>query len=126
MDEVTSFIHTDPEMYSVAAHHAFEDCNDIVSARQYISIGKKYHGECKNLYIEEFWIEVQHLDLTGETSLQTTLDKYNQMIEKFKDDIHFHFHLLDKALEENIKVTQLQCTVIRYNRQIFKLKLPVF
>jgi len=114
--------HSDPEIYITGAHHAFKNCNDIESARRYISNGIKFHDNFKKLYIEDFWIEVQNLDQTGETSLQTALNKYNHIIQTFKDDINFHIDLVDKALEEPIKITQLQCTVIRYNRQILKFK----
>lgn len=114
--------HSDPDMYITGAHHAFNDCNDIESARRYISIGIKFHEDFKKLYVEEFWIEVKNLNQTGDTSLQTALKKYNYIIQHFKDDINLHFDLVDIVLDEHIKMTQLQCTVIRY-KQIIKLNL---
>lgn len=106
--------HTDPEIYITGAHHAFNDCNDIESARQYISTGIQFHEDFKKLYLEDFWIEVKYLNQTGGTSLQAVLDKYNHIIQHFNNDVDFHFDLVDTALDEHIKITQLQCIIIRY------------
>lgn len=106
--------HSDPEIYITGAHHAFNDCNDIESARRYISSGITFHEDFKKIYVEDFWIEVKNLNQIGNTSLQAVLKKYNYIIQHFKDDIDLHFDLVDIALDEHIDVTQLQCNVIRY------------
>jgi len=106
--------HNDPDIYITGASHAFDDCNDIVSARRYISYGIKYHEDLKKLYVEEFWIEVKHLNQTGDTSFQAALAKYNFIIQHFKDDIELHFDLVDTALDKHIKITHLQSIIIRY------------
>jgi len=106
--------HSDPEIYLAGAHHAFNDCNDIVSARRYISFGLQFYEDLQKLYVEDFWIEVKHLNKIGVTSLQAALTKYNFIIQHFEDDIDLHFDLVDTALDEHIKITQLQSIMIRY------------
>jgi len=114
LDGIMDSSHSDPEIYITGAHHAFNDCNDIESARRYISIGMKFHGDFKKLHVEDFWIEIKHLNQTGGSSLQTALKKYSRIIQHFKDDINLHFDLVDIALDDHIKMTQLQSIVIRY------------
>ncbi|XP_015367522.1 PREDICTED: U3 small nucleolar RNA-associated protein 6 homolog [Diuraphis noxia] len=113
LDGIMDSSHSDPEIYITGAQHAFNDCNDVESARRYISNGMKFHEDFKKLYIEDFWIEVKHLNQTGGSSLQTALNKYNCIIQHFKDDINLHFDLVDITLDNHIKMTQLQCIVIR-------------
>jgi len=107
----------------MGANHALNECNDIESARRYISFGLRFHEEYKKLYIEDFWIEVQYLNRTGEISFQKTLKKYRYIIQNFKDDVHIHIDLVDKALNPQIKMSQLQSVLVRYIRQILKLKI---
>ncbi|XP_003247432.1 uncharacterized protein LOC100569611 [Acyrthosiphon pisum] len=113
LDDIMDSFHSDPEIYITGAHHAFDDFNDIESARRYFSFGIKFHEDFKKLYIEDFWIEVKNLNQTGDTSLQAALTKYNYIIQHFKDDIGLHFDLADTVLDEHIKMTQLQSIVIR-------------
>lgn len=113
--------HSDPEVYITGAHHALNECNDIESARRYIAIGIKFHDDFKKLYVEEFWIEIQNLNKTGDISIQTALKKYNSIIQQFKNDIHIHIDLVDIIFNEKIKMSQLHNIIIRYTRQVLKL-----
>ncbi|XP_060869408.1 U3 small nucleolar RNA-associated protein 6 homolog [Metopolophium dirhodum] len=113
LDDIMDSFHSDSEIYITGAHHAFTDCNDIESARRYISFGIKFHEDLKKLYVEDFWIEVKNLNQTGDTSLLATLTKYNNIIQHFEGDFDLHFDLVDTALDEHIKMTQLQSIVIR-------------
>jgi len=105
--------HSDVEIYITGAHHAFDDCNDVESARRYISFGIKFHEDLKKLYVEDFWIEVKNLNQTGDTSLLAALTKYNNIIQHFEGDFELHCDLVDTVLDEHIKMTQLQSIVIR-------------
>ncbi|XP_015372258.1 PREDICTED: uncharacterized protein LOC107167629 [Diuraphis noxia] len=104
--------HSDPEVYLTAATYEFDDRNNIESARRYFAEGLKYHENCKNLYVEEFWVEVQHLEKTAGTSLPIAIDKYKNLIKRFEGDIEFHFILLDRAIKLST-VRELQCNVVR-------------
>jgi len=105
--------HSDPEVYITAATYEFDDRNDVDSARQYFSEGLKYHKNCKRLYVEEFWVEVQHLEKTAGASLSIAMGKYRNLIKHFEGDIKFHFILLDRAIKLSA-VRELQCNIVRY------------
>lgn len=105
--------HSDPEVYLTAATYEFDDRNNVESARRYFAEGLKYHENCKNLYVEEFWVEVQHLEKTAGASLPIAIDKYRNLINRFEGDIEFHFILLDRAIKLST-VRELQCNVVRY------------
>ncbi|XP_027852678.2 U3 small nucleolar RNA-associated protein 6 homolog [Aphis gossypii] len=113
LDDIMDTFHSDPEVYITGAHHALNECNDIESARRYIAIGIKFHDDFKKLYVEEFWIEIQNLNKTGDISIQTALKKYNSIIQQFKNDIHIHIDLVDTIFNEKIKMSQLHCIIIR-------------
>ncbi|CAH1731543.1 unnamed protein product [Aphis gossypii] len=113
LDDIMDSFHSDPEVYITGAHHALNECNDIESARRYISIGIKFHDDFKKLYVEEFWVEIQNLNKTGDISIQTALKKYNSIIQQFKNDIHIHIDLVDTIFNEKIKMSQLHCIIIR-------------
>ncbi|XP_003242958.1 U3 small nucleolar RNA-associated protein 6 homolog isoform X1 [Acyrthosiphon pisum] len=104
--------HSDPEVYIIAATYEFDDRNDVESARQYFTQGLKYHKNCKSLYIEDFWVEVQHLEKTAGASLPIAMEKYKSLIKRFEGDIEFHFILLDRAIKFNA-VRELQCNIVR-------------
>ncbi|KAL5237589.1 hypothetical protein ACI65C_004999 [Semiaphis heraclei] len=104
--------HKDPEVYITAATYEFDDQNNIESARQYFAEGLKYHKNCKRLYLEEFWVEVQHLEKTAGASLPIAMEKYRNLIKRFEDDIEFHFVLLEKAIKLSA-VRELQCNIVR-------------
>ncbi|XP_060844936.1 U3 small nucleolar RNA-associated protein 6 homolog [Rhopalosiphum padi] len=104
--------HSDPEVYITAATYEFDDRNDVDSARQYFSEGLKYHKNCKRLYVEEFWVEVQHLEKTAGASLSIAMGKYRNLIKHFEGDIKFHFILLDRAIKLSA-VRELQCNIVR-------------
>ncbi|XP_027843595.2 U3 small nucleolar RNA-associated protein 6 homolog [Aphis gossypii] len=104
--------HSDPEVYITAATYEFDDRNNVESARRYFSEGLKHHENCKNLYVEEFWVEVQHLEKTEGASLPIAIEKYRNLIKRFANDIEFHFILLDRAIKLST-VRELQCNVVR-------------
>ncbi|KAF0763452.1 U3 small nucleolar RNA-associated protein 6 [Aphis craccivora] len=104
--------HSDPEVYITAATYEFDDRNNVESARRYFAEGLKHHANCKNLYVEEFWVEVQHLEKTGGASLPIAIEKYRNLIKRFANDIEFHFILLDRAIKLSA-VRELQCNVVR-------------
>ncbi|XP_060856851.1 U3 small nucleolar RNA-associated protein 6 homolog isoform X2 [Metopolophium dirhodum] len=104
--------HSDPEVYITAATYEFDDRNDVESARQYFTEGLKYHKNCKSLYVEEFWVEVQHLEKTAGASLPIAIGKYRNLIKRFEGDIEFHFILLDRAIKLSA-VRELQCNIVR-------------
>ncbi|KAL4103959.1 hypothetical protein QTP88_019276 [Uroleucon formosanum] len=112
LDTLMLRYHSDPEVYLTAATYAFDDRNDIESARRYFAEGLKYHENCKNLYVEEFWVEVQHLEKTAGASLPIAIEKYRILIKRFEGDIEFHFILLDRAIKLSA-VRELQCNVVR-------------
>ncbi|XP_060857382.1 uncharacterized protein LOC132934957 [Metopolophium dirhodum] len=112
LNTLMSRYHNDPEVYLTAATYAFDDRNDIESARRYFAKGLKYHKNCKNLYVEEFWVEVQHLEKTAGASLPIAIAKYRRLIKRFEGDIEFHFILLDRAIKLSA-VRELQCNVVR-------------
>ncbi|XP_001942643.1 uncharacterized protein LOC100167656 [Acyrthosiphon pisum] len=112
LDTLMLRYHSDPEVYLTAATYAFDDRNDIESARRYFAEGLKYHENCKNLYVEEFWVEVQHLEKTEGASLPIAIEKYRSLIKRFEGDIEFHFILLDRAIKLSA-VRELQCNVVR-------------
>ena len=105
--------HSDPEVYITAATYEFDDWNDVESARQYFTEGLKYHKNCKSLYVEDFWVEVQHLEKTAGASLPIAMEKYKSLIKRFEGDIEFHFILLDRAIKLST-VRELQCNIVRY------------
>lgn len=113
MDTLISGYHSDPELYIIAANHEFDDRNDIESARRHFEEGLKYHKNCKMLYIEDFWVEVQHLEKTADDSHAIAIRKYSNLIKCFEGDLQFHFILLDKAIKFNA-VGELQCNIVRY------------
>lgn len=100
-------------MYIIAAVYEFDDRNDIGMARKYFAEGLKYHQNCKNLYVEEFWVEVQNLEKTPGTSCRIAVNKYRNFIKHFEGDMEFHFSLVDKAIKFRT-VGELQCYVVRY------------
>ncbi|KAL5237260.1 hypothetical protein ACI65C_004670 [Semiaphis heraclei] len=112
LDTLMSRYHSDPEVYITAAKYEFDDRNDVEAARKYFSEGLKYHTNCKNLYAEEFWVEVQHLEKTAGASLPIAIGKYKNLIKRFEGDIEFHFILLDRAIKLSV-VRELQCNVVR-------------
>ncbi|XP_003244176.2 uncharacterized protein LOC100568528 isoform X1 [Acyrthosiphon pisum] len=112
LDTLMSRYHSDPEVYITAATYEFDDRNDVESARKFFAEGLKYHKNCKNLYIEEFWVEVQHLEKTSGASLPIAIEKYRNLIKFFEGDIEFHFILLDRAIKLSA-VRELQCNVVR-------------
>lgn len=105
--------HNDPEVYKLAALFEYSKMCDVEAARLYFSEGLKYHKHCKILYIEEFNLEVQHVEHTNGQSLPIALSKYKNMVEYFKGDLEFHITLIDKALQFNT-VWELQYHVVRY------------
>ncbi|XP_022174977.1 uncharacterized protein LOC111036958 isoform X2 [Myzus persicae] len=112
LDTLMSRYHSDPEVYLIAATYEFDDRNNVESARRYFAEGLKYHENCKNLYVEEFWVEVQHLEKTAGASLPIAVEKYRNLIKRFEGDIEFHFILLDRAIKLST-VRELQCNVVR-------------
>ncbi|VVC35172.1 Hypothetical protein CINCED_3A024145 [Cinara cedri] len=112
LDTLMARYHTDPEVYITAATYEFDDRNDVETARRYFAEGLKYHSNCKSLYVEEFWVEVQHLEKTAGASLPTAIGKYRHLIKRFEGDMEFHFILLDKAIQLSA-VRELQCNVVR-------------
>ncbi|XP_060857109.1 U3 small nucleolar RNA-associated protein 6 homolog isoform X1 [Metopolophium dirhodum] len=112
LDTLMTRYHSDPEVYITAATYEFDDRNDVESARKYFAEGLKYHKNCKNLYVEEFWVEVQHLEKTAGASLPIAIGKYRNLIKIFEGDIEFHFILLDRAIKLSA-VRELQCNVVR-------------
>ncbi|KAL4104476.1 hypothetical protein QTP88_019774 [Uroleucon formosanum] len=99
--------YNDLEVFITAATYEFDDRNDVKSARQYFNEGLKYHKNCKSLYVEEFWVEVQHLEKTAGASLPIAMGKYRNL-KRFESDIKFHFILLDRAI-----IRELQCNIVR-------------
>uniref|UniRef100_A0A2H8TXJ3 U3 small nucleolar RNA-associated protein 6 n=1 Tax=Melanaphis sacchari TaxID=742174 RepID=A0A2H8TXJ3_9HEMI len=112
LDTLMSIYHSDPEVYIIAATYEFDDRNNVESARKYFAEGLKYHTNCKHLYVEEFWVEVQHLEKTAGASLPIAIEKYRNLIKRFEGDIEFHFILLDRAIQLSA-VRELQCNVVR-------------
>jgi U3 small nucleolar RNA-associated protein 6 len=113
LDTLMSRYHSDPEVYITAATYEFDDRNDVETARRYFAEGLKYHKNCKSLYVEEFWVEVQHLEKTAGASLPVAVGKYKNLIKRFEGDMEFHFILLDRAIQLSA-VRELQCNVVRY------------
>ncbi|XP_026817863.1 U3 small nucleolar RNA-associated protein 6 homolog [Rhopalosiphum maidis] len=112
LDTLMLRYHSDPEVYITAATYEFDDRNNVDSARRYFAEGLKHHENCKNLYVEEFWVEVQHLEKTEGASLPIAIEKYRNLIKRFEGDIEFHFILLDRAIKLSA-VRELQCNVVR-------------
>ncbi|XP_025203204.1 U3 small nucleolar RNA-associated protein 6 homolog [Melanaphis sacchari] len=104
--------HSDPEVYITAATYEFDERNDVELARQYFAKGLEHHKNCKSLYVEEFWVEVQHLEKTADASLSIAMGKYKNLIKQFEGDIEFHFILLDRAIKLSA-VGELQCNIVR-------------
>lgn len=109
-------------IYITVANH-FYDCNNIESANLYIAYAMQFYKKSKILFIQDFWMEVTHLERLGKTCFKTALIKYKHIVQHFENDINVHFDLVDKVFEEKIQCTQFQCIVIRFSRQILKLKI---
>ncbi|XP_025203220.1 LOW QUALITY PROTEIN: uncharacterized protein LOC112600250 [Melanaphis sacchari] len=112
LDTIILRYHNDPEVYIIAATYAFDNRNDVDSARRYFAEGLKHHKNCKSLHIEEFWIEVQHLEKTAGASLLIAMGKYKNLIKQFEGDIEFHIILLDRAIKFKT-IGELQCNIVR-------------
>lgn len=110
LDELMSRCHVSPEVYISGANYAFYECDDIAATRRFLSNAIKFHPNYQKLYTEEFWIEIQYSDKMGGTS---ALDKYHNYITLFKDDMKFHFSLVDTILKFTT-ITELHCLVIKY------------
>jgi len=108
-----SIKHDDPEVYKLAALFEYSKMDNIEAARLYFSEGLKYHKHCKILHIEEFDLEVQHIEHTDGQSLPIALRKYKNLVKCFEGDLEFHITLIDKALQFNT-VWELQYHVVRY------------
>lgn len=92
--------HSDPEVYITAAKFAFEENKNILVSRSYIKKGIKLHADYKNLYVEEFLMELEFINYTFGFKISTTLNKYNKLISgRFQKNIKFHFMLLDKIIQ---------------------------
>lgn len=101
--------HANPEVYIRSAHYAFTECDNITVTRRILSNAFKFHATFQKLYLEEFWIEVQCMDSVGGS---LALEKYNNYIQLFNDDMNFHSSLVDKILKFTT-VTELHCKVVR-------------
>lgn len=117
-DIVSSYL-DDPRVYSTAAKHAFEQCDNIELAREYITNGINSHSYSKDLYVEDFWMEVQCVHFTSGASVPLAMIKYKNFISNhFEGDIDFHFSLLDKALltviQNKYTVRDLVCSIVKY------------
>ncbi|VVC46147.1 Tetratricopeptide-like helical domain,HAT (Half-A-TPR) repeat [Cinara cedri] len=108
LDDLMSRCRVSPEVYICCAHYAFYVCDDITATRRFLSNAVKFHPKYQNLYTEEFCIEIQYMDKMGGTSAS---DKYQHYIKLFKDDMNFHFSLVDTILKFNA-VTTLHCLVV--------------
>lgn len=113
LDELMESFRIDPEVYIIGACYVFNDCHDIGSARRFLANGISFHRNYKGLFLEEFDIELKHLILMESTSLDVIMDKYNHLINHFKDDINLHLALVDKVFEHSV-VGKLHSVVIRY------------
>lgn len=103
----------DPDVYVTVARCVFNDFNDIESARKYLENGIKHHNKYKKLFEEDFCLEIEILISTKGASFPIILKKYQQIIDHFKDDINFHFILVDHALNV-LWVREFPCIVMRY------------
>lgn len=110
--------HSDPEVYITAAKFAFEEDKNILVSRSHISQGIKLHKNYKNLYVEEFWMELQFLHYTFGQQIPT-LQKYKTLLSSsFKYDLDFHFMLLDKIIQTILQfrsdLNDMLGTIVRY------------
>lgn len=104
----------EPQMFIAAGTFAYQK-HDIANARQYFVEGIKIHTDNKSLYLAQLWIEVMHLDdVKGDTSNEDiAIQKYRNILEKFKHDMEFHFQLLETSIEMK-SIMRLQFEIILY------------
>lgn len=101
------------EVYSVAAMFVFEELCDIEKARQYFLEGMKYHKDIKGLYIEQFWMEILHVERTACYSYKNIIENYKKLIHYFQGDVQFHIDLLNLAIKMP-RATELVYHIVRY------------
>lgn len=93
-----------------AGTNAYENKN-IEIARKYYAEGKKHHRNYKPLYLEEFWMEVQHLEDTKGETFQIAIQNYLESVRHFRYDMEFNFILLDKALQSKSNKKLQYCII---------------
>lgn len=91
----------------------FEELCDIEKARKYFAEGLKHHKNIKLLYIEQFWMEISHVERTACYSYKNIIENYKKLINHFQGDMILHFQLLNMATMRP-RVTELLCLIVRY------------
>lgn len=112
INKIMEHIQDDPEIYITVANFEFEECSNINMARRYFAEGIKHH-KTQNLYVADFWVELQYLVICSGRSLKTITDKYHYLVKRFNGDIVFHFILLDLSLRM-YSIGELQSNIVRY------------
>lgn len=107
------YFQMDPNVYVIVARHMFNYFNDVECARKYLKNGIRHHNKYKQLFEEEMSLEIKILISTKGSSLPIVLQKYQEIIDYFKDDINFHFILVNHALNI-LWVREFPCVVLRY------------
>lgn len=103
--------HSDPELYMTAARFEFEELKNIEKARLYYKQGLKDHSQCKEICLDEFWMEVQNC-LEAGVKHSTCIEKYRFAIKHFDGDISFHIKMLDVSLRLR-SVEEIQSLIVK-------------
>ncbi|XP_050438690.1 uncharacterized protein LOC126844489 isoform X2 [Adelges cooleyi] len=88
----------DPELYLIAAELEFNKLNNIEQARLYYEKGIHEHSQSKELRLNEYRMEIQHLHRIKHNNFFKWHEKYLAAIYDFKNDINLHIELLDASL----------------------------
>ncbi|XP_025423608.1 uncharacterized protein LOC112692978 [Sipha flava] len=121
LNELMESFRVDPEVYISGASYIFNDCNDIISARRYLTNGINFHKSYQRLFLKEIEIELKYFNSTEGASFEVVLNKYNNLITRFKNDLNLHLTLVENVFSYSV-VGKLHSIVIRDMLNKYKLK----
>jgi len=117
LSNITSKYHSDPDVYITVAGFMYETYIDINEARRHFTEGLNYYKDYKPIHIEQFAMEVQHLDVTRGSTLKFALFNYQCLRHVYCGQIDFYFILLDKIMLMS-QITDILEVVIGYVKNI--------
>jgi len=103
----------------------YEEFMDIDEARRHFTEGLYYYKDYKPIHIEQFAMEIQHLDVTRGSTLKFALFNYQCLKHIYHGQIDFYFILLDKIMLMT-QVTGILEIVIWYGKKHLRTKLLQF
>jgi len=115
LDNITLTYQSDPEVYIITAMFMYEECSDIEKARQHFYEGLKYHEDYKRLHLEQFSMEIQHIENTNGSSFEFALENYYSVKKLYKGQMDFHFMLLDRTMMMT-RVMNILSVIVEYGK----------